>query len=48
MAQHARYRIEDGVHCVDIRIDKLDRLFDNRKPAPFRERDLDPALRTDK
>lgn len=39
-----RYRIEDGHHCVDVRLATVDQLFDNRDPAPFRERDLDPDL----
>jgi hypothetical protein len=42
--EHPRYRLEDGKLCVDVRIASLDHLFDNRDPAPFRERDLDPAL----
>ena len=40
----ARYRIEDGLRCVDIKISSLEHVFDNRDPAPFRERDLDPGL----
>lgn len=44
MTKPTRYRIEDGVYCVDVRVEKLEQLFDNRDPAPFRERDLDPAL----
>ncbi len=43
-ATASRYRDEDGVSCVDVRVGKLDQLFDNRDPAPFRERDLDPEL----
>jgi hypothetical protein len=39
-----RYRSDHGVPCIDVRAQKLDQLFDNRDPAPFRERDLDPAL----
>jgi hypothetical protein len=39
-----RYRFEDGQPCVDVRIESVERLFDNRDPAPFRERDLDPDL----
>lgn len=39
-----RYRIEDGRPCIDVRIESIERLFDNRDPAPFRERDLDPDL----
>lgn len=42
--RHHRYRIEDGVHCVDVKINTIEQLFDNRDPAPFRERDLDPDL----
>jgi hypothetical protein len=44
MADQHRYRIEDGQHCVDIRLNTVEQLFDNRDPAPFRERDLDPDL----
>ncbi|HEX3762378.1 MAG TPA: hypothetical protein VHW23_26940 [Kofleriaceae bacterium] len=44
MSEHPRYRLEDGKPCIDIRITTLERLFDNRDPAPFRERDLDPDL----
>ncbi len=42
--EHPRYRLEEGKPCIDVRIASLDHLFDNRDPAPFRERDLDPAL----
>ncbi len=44
MAVHHRYRLEDGAHCIDIRLTTVEQLFDNRDPAPFRERDLDPDL----
>jgi hypothetical protein len=44
MAEHHRYRLEDGARCVDIRLNTVEQLFDNRDPAPFRERDLDPDL----
>jgi len=44
MAEHPRYRIEDGERCIDVRIGSLEHLFDNRDPAPFRDRDLDPDL----
>ncbi len=44
MRAHPRYRVEDGAHCVDIRIGSVEQLFDNRDPAPFRKRDLDPDL----
>lgn len=41
---HPRYRMEGDTHCVDVRLNTVDQLFDNRDPAPFRERDLDPDL----
>ena len=44
MTTHPRYRVENDEHCIDVRLATLDQLFDNRDPAPFRERDLDPAL----
>lgn len=44
MSEHHRYRLEDGVRCIDVRLNTIDQLFDNRDPAPFRERDLDPTL----
>ena len=40
----SRYRLEEGVPCVDVKINNIEQLFDNRDPAPFRERDLDPGL----
>ena len=40
----SRYRIENGQRCIDIRVASLEHVFDNRDPAPFRERDLDPGL----
>jgi hypothetical protein len=42
--EHTRYRTEDGEPCIDIKIVSVERIFDNRDPAPFRERDLDPNL----
>jgi hypothetical protein len=42
--ENSRYRLEDGKPCADVRITSLERLFDNRDPAPFRERHLDPDL----
>jgi hypothetical protein len=39
-----RYRVENDEPCVDVRIVNIEQLFDNRDPAPFRERDLDPDL----
>ncbi len=44
MPEHHRYRLEEGVRCIDVRLNTIDQLFDNRDPAPFRERDLDPDL----
>lgn len=41
---HPRYRVEDGEHCIDVRLAAPEQMFDNRDPAPFRERDLDPSL----
>lgn len=40
----SRYRVEDGVPCVDVKVESVERLFDLRDPAPFRGRDLDPGL----
>lgn len=39
-----RYRTEGGVPCIDVRVQRIEQLFDNRDPAPFRERDLDPEV----
>lgn len=44
MTDVSRYRVEDGHPCIDVRITSHEQLFDNRDPAPFRERDLDPDL----
>lgn len=44
MHSSSRYRIEDGVPCIDVQAQRIEQLFDNRDPAPFRERDLDPDL----
>lgn len=41
MAEHPRYRVEDGHWCIDIKVRQARQLFDSRDPAPFRERDLD-------
>ena len=40
----SRYRVEDGVPCIDVKVESVERLFDFRDPAPFRGRDLDPGL----
>lgn len=44
MAEASRYRIENDEPAVDLRLASIERVFDNRDPAPFRERDLDPDL----
>jgi hypothetical protein len=44
VGEASRYRIENGEPCIDIRVASIEQLFDNRDPAPFRERDLDPDL----
>jgi hypothetical protein len=44
MGEHPRYRGENGEPCIDVRIGNIEQVFDNRDPAPFRERDLDPDL----
>lgn len=36
-----RYRLEEGRRCIDLRLKSPRHLFDNRDPAPFRERALD-------
>ena len=40
----SRYRVEHGQPVLDVRVESVEQLFDNRDPAPFRDRDLDPAL----
>jgi hypothetical protein len=44
VAQDPRYRAEHGQNCIDLRLATVEQIFDNRDPAPFRERDLDPDL----
>ena len=44
MSEKSRYREEEGERVVDVRVANIEQLFDNRDPAPFRERDLDPDL----
>jgi hypothetical protein len=39
-----RYRREGETYCIDIRFHDFNQLYDNRDPAPFRERDLDEDL----
>ncbi len=36
--------MENGASVVDVTLASVEQLFDNRDPAPFRERDLDPGL----
>ncbi len=36
-----RYRFEAGRWCIDLKLKSARHLFDNRDPAPFRERELD-------
>jgi len=43
-SKKSRYRIEDGFRCIDVGAKSVDQFFDNRDPAPFRERDIDPGL----
>ena len=44
MSEHSRYRIENGEPVVDLKLPSIENIFDNRDPAPFRDRDLDPDL----
>jgi hypothetical protein len=41
MTTRARYRVEEGRTCIDLKVRHSRQLFDTRDPAPFRERDLD-------
>ena len=41
MVTRARYRVEKGRSCIDLKLRNSGQLFDGRDPAPFRERDLD-------
>lgn len=44
MLEPSRYRSEHGEPCIDVKVRTVEHMFDNRDPAPFRERDLDPNL----
>ena len=44
MSGAERYREENGERCIDVRLNGIEQMFDNRDPAPFRDRDLDPDL----
>src|SRR6185436_9081379 len=37
-----RFRTENGDAILELRLTTVERIFDNRDPAPFRERALDP------
>ena len=37
-----RSRTENGEAILEVRVTTVERIFDNRDPAPFRERALDP------
>src|SRR5688500_17229579 len=43
MKSRARYRVEEGRSCIDLKVRHSRQLFDTRDPAPFHERDLDAA-----
>jgi hypothetical protein len=44
MSRSSRYRREEDTRVIDVRVHRVEQLFDNRDPAPFRDRDLDPEL----
>jgi len=37
------YRHENGVALIELRLGRIEQLFESLDPAPFREKDLDPA-----
>jgi hypothetical protein len=41
--QHSVYRRDGGIWLIEIRLRELRQLFHHLDPAPFREKDLDPA-----
>jgi hypothetical protein len=41
--QHSAYRREDGCWLIELRLREVRQLFNHLDPAPFREKDLDPA-----
>jgi len=43
MLEQSRYRFEDGEPCVDVKLSSIEQIFDNRDPAPFRDRDSIPS-----
>ena len=42
----ARYKMENNIIIIEIGVKNSHQLFDERDPAPFRERDLDPQFVT--
>jgi len=36
-----RYRKEDNIYCIDVKIHQLKQIYNEKDPAPFRYRDLD-------
>jgi hypothetical protein len=44
VSENPRYRVDNGEPAIDIRLGNIEQMFDNRDPAPFRERDLDLDL----
>jgi len=44
MPADPRYRTEGDEPTIDVRVATVEQLFDNRDPAPYRARDLDPSL----
>jgi hypothetical protein len=45
-SRHSVYRREGGDWLIELRLRELRRLFNHLDPAPFREKDLDPAAET--
>ena len=41
--EHPAYRTEDGRWLIELRLRDLRQVFNRLDPAPFREKDLDPA-----
>jgi hypothetical protein len=39
-----RYRREEGRACIDVRVEDVAQVFDDRDPMPFLERDLDDEV----
>ena len=45
-ARHSVYRREAGEWLIELRLREVRQLFHHLDPAPFREKDLDPAAET--